>query len=174
VKRLLTLSALLLTLNAHAQLDNLFARALIKGAATDPLPQSMSTYPGLSEKLKPFSLKPTDLVVQAALVARMKSQPHCGRIAFWLSHLPTNQVFPDLGAEVNICLDSQPPKRQCEADARLIEAHALCANGALPKHTQDEREITAAALKRAESMNREQAKTWLTKLYAQQIAATQP
>lgn len=128
---------------AHAQLadDNVFVRAVVEGAASAPLsngPESQSA----RQAVKRRTGSDAPLYIEARRIVRFAQQPSCGRVVFAISQPATHTAWQDMGGQLNICSDGEPPMRACRgAPGKLVPAEAACADGTRPVDTA---EVSAA------------------------------
>lgn len=78
------------------------------------------------------------VVVLARRVVEFKDQPRCGRVAFVVAQPSSNVAWSDMGGELNICDDGNPPLRICKANpGKLVLADSACADGSSPVDTPE-------------------------------------
>lgn len=86
------------------------------------------------------------VVVLARRIVKFKEQPRCGRVAFIVAQPSSNIAWSDMGGELNICDDGNPPLRACKGNpGKLVLADSACADGSSPVDTPE----VAAAIKNA-------------------------
>ncbi|MDF0506650.1 hypothetical protein POK33_38515 [Burkholderia cenocepacia] len=86
------------------------------------------------------------VVVLARRVVEYKEQPRCGRVAFIVSQPSSNIAWSDMGGELNICDDGNPPLRTCKGNpGKLVLPDSACADGSSPVDTPE----VAAAIENA-------------------------
>ncbi len=86
------------------------------------------------------------VVVLARRVQSFKDQPRCGRVAFVVAQPSSKILWTDMGGELNICEDGNPPLRACKANPRkLVLPDSACSDGSTPVDTAE----VAAAIRRA-------------------------
>ncbi|HDR9757823.1 TPA: hypothetical protein QDC44_001946 [Burkholderia cepacia ATCC 25416] len=86
------------------------------------------------------------VVVLARRVVSFKEQPRCGRVAFIVAQPSSSIAWSDMGGELNICDDGDPPLRICKANpGKLVLGESACADGSPPVDTPE----VAAAIKNA-------------------------
>jgi hypothetical protein len=116
---------------------NVLVLALTQGSASAPLPDE----PLLQRALQAIRARtgdPGPFEIEAKRVARFSSQQRCGRVAFAVAQPSSHHVFPQLGGELNLCEDGQPPLRHCaDNPGTLVPATAHCRNGAQPVDTEE-------------------------------------
>jgi len=86
------------------------------------------------------------VVVLARRIVSFKEQQRCGRVAFIVAQPSSSIAWTDMGGELNICDDGDPPLRTCKANpGKLVLAESACADGSSPVDTPE----VAAAIKNA-------------------------
>ncbi|WP_124648996.1 hypothetical protein [Burkholderia stagnalis] len=119
--------------------------ALAKGAASAPLDEH-GQYAQAISAIQARTGDHGPVVVLARRVAAFKGQPRCGRVAYIIAQ-PTSQIaWTDMGGELNICDDGNPPLRMCKAQSgKLVLPDSICSDGSHPVDTPE----VAAALSNA-------------------------
>ena len=134
----LALIALLPASDAYADpLANVLVRALIEGNAVEPLP-ARPEYSQVMRMLQQQAGDDGPIAIRAARLVRFEQQPRCGRIVYALSQPSSRRVWSDLGGQLNMCEDGQPPLRQCAAKpGTLVPPDSKCADNSAPQDTPE-------------------------------------
>ncbi|CAE6842273.1 hypothetical protein [Paraburkholderia aspalathi] len=86
------------------------------------------------------------VMIYAARILTFKEQPRCGRVAYVIAQPSAHLAWPDMGGQLNICEDGQPPLRTCAGHPdRLVLANSLCPDRSAPVDTAE----VAAAIQAA-------------------------
>ncbi|OYU41900.1 MAG: hypothetical protein CFE44_27125, partial [Burkholderiales bacterium PBB4] len=105
-----------------------FTEALINGDAQTPLPNDRQ-FTGLKDLIQQRTGDSGDIIIKAFRIQKFKTQPNCGRVAFIIMQPSRNIAWPDLGGQLNICTDGQPPLRECsETPGALYQPNHKCAS----------------------------------------------
>lgn len=127
------------TTTAHAQFadDNVFVRAVVKGAASAPLSNGPETQ-SARQAVERRTGSNAPLYIEAKRIVRFAQQPSCGRVVFIIAQPATHTAWQDMGGQLNICSDGEPPMRACRgAPDKLVPAEAACADGTRPVDTAE-------------------------------------
>lgn len=142
---MLAISAFTIAANAAADdgTENVFIRALIDGKASDPVPD-IPQYQTAIKIVQQRTGSDAPLTMYAARVKRFEQQPQCGRVLFLIGQQATNTAWRDMGGQLNICENGDPPLRMCKgAPDKLLPAESFCPDGSRPVDTP---EVAAAIL----------------------------
>lgn len=126
--------------------STMFSQALIKGELTEKIPAE-PLYQPAREAIAAKTGSKGDLFFVVKRTQRFEKQPKCGRIAFWVVQPASMTVWPQLGGELNICENEDPPLKECKGQG-LVPHTALCANGAQPTDTAEVEKAIKDALSR--------------------------
>jgi len=147
MKKLFICCLALNALAASAQAPStMFSQALIKGEATEIIPAEPLYQPS-REAIAAKTGSKGDLFFVAKRIQRFEKQPKCGRIVFWVAQPASMTVWPQLGGELNICENEDPPLKECKGQG-LVPHTALCANGSQPTDTDEVKKAIEAAFSR--------------------------
>ena len=125
---------------------NVFVQALVNGRATAPLPDD-PRWADVVAALKHQAGSDAALQIAAMRVAKFTNQTQCGRVAFALWQPLTNQAWPQLGGQLNICEDGKPPLQVCaQAPDQLVPVGLRCADGVPAQDTAEVRQAIDAAI----------------------------
>jgi hypothetical protein len=147
--KLIAASIMLCALFSAAAQDvpiSIFTEALEKGSATTDLPLD-DKFASLAKAIKDRTGDDGPIVIYAKLIKRFSIQKNCGRIAFVVAQPSAHIAWDDLGGQLNICEDGQPPKKECKSDpAQLYPAGAICPDGTHSQNTTEVEEAIKQAL----------------------------
>jgi hypothetical protein len=134
-----------------------FTEALIKGEAQAPLPNDR-IFAGLKELIQKKTGDSGDIIIKAFRIQQFKTQANCGRVGFIIMQPSSNIALPELGGQLNICNDGQPPLRECkETPGQLYQPDHKCPNGKPAVDTHEAAEAINQALKSG-GLSHQQAK----------------
>lgn len=88
--------------------QSVFMIALENGTATAPL-DSNGQYSVAISAIRERTGDNGPVVVLARRIASFKEQPRCGRVAFIVAQPSSHTAWTDMGGELNICDDGNPP-----------------------------------------------------------------
>ncbi|MBN6738846.1 hypothetical protein LGM85_28150 [Burkholderia multivorans] len=112
--------------------QSVFMIALENGTATAPL-DSNGQYSVAISAIRERTGDNGPVVVLARRIASFKEQPRCGRVAFIVAQPSSHTAWTDMGGELNICDDGNPPLRICAAEpSKLVLPDSACADGSTP------------------------------------------
>jgi hypothetical protein len=146
-----TISALTLSVAAlavpgigHAEGEtpkSVLTTAVVKGSASAPL-LDIPQYAKMIQAVQQRTGSSGPLMIYAQRMTSFKDQPRCGRVAYIIAQPSSNMAWSQMGGQLNICDNGDPPWRMCNGDPRkLVPANADC-----PDHsaTADAPEVAAA------------------------------
>lgn len=134
-----------------------FTEALINGEAQTPLPTDRQ-FAGLAEQIQKKTGDKGEVIIKAVRILKFKTQPNCGRVAFIIMQPSRNLAWSDLGGQLNICIDGQPPLRECkELPGSLFQPNHKCPNGKPAVDTAEVADAINGALRNG-GFTHEQAK----------------
>jgi len=111
--------------------------ALANGSASAPL-DDHGQYAQAISAIQARTGDHGPVVVLARRVAAFKEQSRCGRVAYIVAQPTSHIAWTDMGGELNICDDGNPPLRMCKAQAgKLVLPDSVCADGASPVDTPE-------------------------------------
>lgn len=136
-------------INANAASDegtaNVFIRALVDGAASSPV-SNIPQYQTAINIVRQRTGSDAPLTMYAARVRKFQQQPQCGRVLFLIGQPATHTAWKDMGGQLNICENGDPPLRMCKgALEKLQRAETFCPDGSRPVDTPE----VAAAIQEA-------------------------
>ncbi|WP_175816904.1 hypothetical protein [Burkholderia diffusa] len=115
--------------------------ALANGSASAPL-DAHGQYAQAISAIQTRTGDHGPVVILARRVAAFKEQSRCGRVAYIVAQPTSHIAWTDMGGELNICDDGNPPLRMCKAQAgKLVLPDSVCPDGAAPVDTP---EVSAA------------------------------
>jgi hypothetical protein len=125
--------------------ENVFVRAVIDGSASSPLPD-IPQFQNAIKIVRQRTGSEAPLTMYAMRVARFRQQPQCGRVLFLIGQPATHTAWKDMGGQLNICENGDPPQRMCNGSpGKLVPAEAACSDGSRPVDTPE----VAAAIQTA-------------------------
>lgn len=142
----LAVSAIALVLPAvgHAADDSpksVLTQAVVDGKANAPLDDN-GQFAAAIASIKQRTGNDGPVMLYAARILTFKEQPRCGRVAYVIAQPSAHLAWPDMGGQLNICEDGQPPLRMCAGHPdKLVLANSLCPDRSTPADTS---EVTAA------------------------------
>jgi hypothetical protein len=123
-----------------------FTEALINGESQTPLPDDKN-FAALTELIQKKTGDAGQVMIKAVRILKFKTQPNCGRIAFIVTQPSKNIAWTNLGGQLNICNDGQPPLRECkESPGVLYQPGHKCPNGQTAAETEEVAAATAKAI----------------------------
>lgn len=139
---------------SYAQEENPFVTALKQGQAQDAFAQPK--FANVISQLKKQTGNDGAIVLKARRLLWFKNQSRCGRIQFWVEQPATNTRWNEVGGDLNICEDGQPPWQIC-SDQKLVPYGSKCSDGKLATDTAEISAAIQESLKRG-SLTMDQAK----------------
>jgi hypothetical protein len=115
--------------------DNLFVNALTQGSASTQLPANQFN-DRVSQILKDRTKSDGALLREAHLLYRFKDQSNCGRVEFFITQPSSQSVWREMGGQLNICENAQPPMQACKERVLVPYGH-LCADNSKPIDTEE-------------------------------------
>jgi len=124
--------------NAYAaDYSNIFDETLSEGRGNMPAPINAQTKQGI-KAMQDKTKSDGEITIRLTRITRFKSQPRCGRITMAFYQESTNTVFNGVGVDMNICVDGQPPLRECrDKPLVLVNSMAACKDGSTPIDTPE-------------------------------------
>nr|AJL34949.1 hypothetical protein pBPS066 [Burkholderia pseudomallei] len=111
--------------------------ALANGTASAPLDEH-GQYAQAISAIQARTGDHGPVVVLARRVATFKEQPRCGRVAYIVAQPTSHIAWTDMGGELNICDDGNPPLRMCKAQSgKLVLPDSNCSDGSTPVDTPE-------------------------------------
>jgi hypothetical protein len=147
----LLVSSLLLALpTASYALDDsardLMSEALVHGSAQMPL-DADGMFGRAVTAIRASTNDAGPVVLYTQRLQMFKDQPRCGRVLFVVGQPSAHQVWPELGGQLNICENGDPPQRVCRnAPGKLVLANARCSDGTTPIDTPEVKQAIDAAV----------------------------
>ncbi|MGR9603124.1 hypothetical protein ACU80P_22085 [Pandoraea sputorum] len=128
--------------------SSVFSTAVVKGEASAEIPDD-GEFSSAVRIVKSKTGDPGPVVIFAKRLVKFEQQPQCARVGFAIGQ-PTSKVFySDMGGQLNICADGEPPLRMCKSQpTKLVPANASCPDGSMPVDTPEVAAAIAAALRR--------------------------
>ena len=152
---------------SNSDLMNVFSRAIVDGAASAPVPD-LPEFKNAIKVVETRTGSDAPLVIYARRVIRFSHQPRCGRVVFIIGQPATHTAWKDMGGQLNICDNGDPPLRMCKsAPNKLVPFDAACAGGASPVDTPE----VSAAIHEAVSEGSVTPQTFYERHQAQRAAA---
>ena len=120
-----------------ADYSNIFDETLSEGRGNMPAPINAHTKQGI-KAMQDKTKSDGEITIRLTRIIRFKSQPRCGRITMAFYQESTNTVFNGVGVDMNICVDGQPPLRECrDKPLVLVNSMAACKDGSTPIDTPE-------------------------------------
>lgn len=140
ISRLACAMVLALPMTAFALDDStkaLMMEALTRGTAEMPL-EADGAYARAVAAVRAHTGDSGPVVLYAQRVRMFKDQPRCGRVRFVVGQPTAHQAWPEMGGQLNLCENGDPPQRECRnAPGKLVLASARCADGSAPVDTRE-------------------------------------
>lgn len=140
IRRLsLLLSLCIFSVNSYAAHStlNLFVQALKNGQATMPVSND-PPFDVWVNQIKTQTRDTSEIIIHAYRFKKFTQQPTCGRVGYELEQPASHTRFPEIGGQLNICENAQPPMMFCANQIRqLIPASNFCDDGSKPVNTQE-------------------------------------
>lgn len=136
--------------------SSVFSTAVVNGEASATIPDD-GEFSSAVRIVKSKTGDPGPVVIFAKRLVKFEQQPLCARVGFVIGQ-PTSKVFySDMGGQLNICADGEPPQRMCKSQpAKLVAANTSCPDGSMPVDTPEVAAAITAALS-AGSLSPQQA-----------------
>jgi hypothetical protein len=157
----LTASILALAIPGISHADDASPRSVLtnavaNGSASAPLDDN-GQYAAVIAAVKMKTGSNGPLMIYATRVVTFREQPRCGRVAYVIGQPSANLAWPDMGGQLNICDNGDPPLRMCKGDpGKLVLSNSQCADRSAPVDTAEVAAAIRAALA-AGGMTPEQA-----------------
>lgn len=145
--------------------------AVTSGSASAPLDDN-GQYAAVIAAVKKKTGSDGPLMIYASRILTFKQQPRCGRVAYVIGQPSANLAWPDMGGQLNICDNGDPPLRMCKGEPdTLVLSNSQCADRSAPVDTPEVAAAIQAALA-AGSMSPEQAAKMVRQQQGGSSAAT--
>lgn len=126
---------------------SLFVQALKNGDASKPVPNNPEFDKWISQ-IKTSTHDTGEIVIHAYRFKKFSQQSTCGRVGYELEQPSTNSRFPEIGGQLNICQNGEPPLMLCKNQIRqLIPANKTCDDGSKPIFTNEVQDAIDNAIK---------------------------
>jgi len=133
-----------------ADYSNVFDETLSEGQGSIPAPVNAQTKQGI-KAMQDKTKSDGEITIRFTRITRFKSQPRCGRINMAFYQESTNTVFKGVGVDMNICVDGQPPLRECrDKPLVLVNSMAACKDGSTPIDTPEVAKAIADSVSKGE------------------------
>lgn len=125
--------------------ESVLTQAVVEGKASAPLDDNGQFSTAIAAIRKKTG-NDGAVMIYAARVLTFSQQPRCARVAYVIAQPDAHLAWPDMGGQLNICEDGQPPLRMCDGHpGRLVLANSLCPDRSTPVDTPE----VAAAIQAA-------------------------
>lgn len=125
--------------------ESVLTQAVVEGKASAPLDDNGQFSTAIAA-IKNKTGNDGAVMIYAARVLAFSQQPRCARVAYVIAQPDAHLAWPDMGGQLNICEDGQPPLRMCGGHPdRLVLANSLCPDRSTPVDTPE----VAAAIQAA-------------------------
>lgn len=139
--------------------NNPFVVALMHGKSQTPLTRTQETEQ-LYASVARLTGRNEPLSMTAWRLERFSAQRSCGRVAFGVTQ--GNQIFSQLGGQLNICEDGRPPWKTCTSSKAMVPPESKCPDGSAAQDTPEIKAAIDRALASG-SLSQEQVKATLKK-----------
>lgn len=125
---------------------NLFVQALVEGQASAAPASTTATEP-VFQRLRVSTGNPGPFLMVAKRLIRFEQQSKCGRVVFMLTQPGAHRGWPDIGGQLNICEDGNPPWRVCKKKPAVLVPHdQMCPDATPSVDTPEVAKAVATAL----------------------------
>ncbi|MDN4571881.1 hypothetical protein DBB29_24800 [Pandoraea cepalis] len=125
---------------------SVFSEAAEKGEASATIPED-GEFSAAVRIIKRKSGDNGPVVLLARRLVKFNQQPQCARIGFVIGQPSANVLYTDMGGQLNICVNGEPPLRMCKAQpSKLVPPDAQCPDGSMPVDTPEVATAIATAL----------------------------
>ena len=83
----------------------------------------------------------------ARRLVKFEQQPQCARVGFVIGQPSAKVLYTNMGGQLNICANGEPPQRMCKSlPSELVAPDTPCPDGSMPVDTPEVAAAIAAAL----------------------------
>lgn len=131
---------------AGAPPTSVFSQAAMDGEASATIPDD-GEFSAAVKIVKSRTGDNGPVVLVARRLVKFEQQPQCARVGFVIGQPSARVLYTDMGGQLNICANGEPPQRMCKSHpSKLVAPDTPCPDGSMPVDTPEVAAAIAAAL----------------------------